>query len=61
MAQINRYQSGKEKAREEAKNWQMDVADKDLSWWDVAHFADYFEKLAKRYGLIREFRENCII
>lgn len=61
MAKVNNYQRGKENARTEAKNWQMDVADKDLSWWDVAHMGDYFEKLAKRFGLIREFRENGII
>lgn len=61
MAKVGYYQRGKEKAREEAINWQNDVADKDLSWWDVAHFGDYFEKLAKRFGLIREFRENGII
>lgn len=61
MAKVNRYQRGKEKAREEALNWQTDVAEKSLSWWDVAHMGYYFEKLAKRFGLIREFRENCII
>jgi hypothetical protein len=61
MAKVNSYQRGKENARNEAKKWQIDVADKDLSWWDVAHFSDYFEKIGKRFGLIREFRENGII
>ena len=61
MATVNSYQAGKEKAREAAKNYQYDIANLCLSWWDVAHMGDYFEKLAKRFGLVREFRENGII
>lgn len=61
MAKVGYYQRGKEKAREEAKKWQYDVSQKALAWWDVAHMGDYFEKLGRRFGLIREFRENGII
>lgn len=28
---------------------------------EAIEWQDYFYKKAKRYGLIREFRENCII
>ena len=61
MAKVGYYQRGKEKAREEAKNYQIDIQKMCLSWWDVAHMGDYFGKLAKRFGLIREFRKNAII
>ena len=61
MAKVSRYQAGKERAREEAKNYQNDINGMDLSWWDVAHMGEHFEKLGRRYGLMREFRENGII
>lgn len=61
MAKVGYYQRGKENARNEAINYQYDIQEKCLSWWDVAHMGEYFEKLAKRFGLIREFRENGII
>ena len=61
MANISRYQAGKERARQKAKDYQKEVCDLCLSWWDVAHMADYFERLAKRYGLLTEFKENGVI
>ena len=32
-----------------------------LSWGELAEIQAFFEKVGKRYGLIREFRENAII
>ena len=61
MAKVNSYQRGKEKARNEAIDWQNDFANKTLFWSDLADATAKFEKLAKRFGLIREFRENAII
>ena len=61
MAKVNSYQRGKENARNEAKNWQFDTMNKSLFWSDLAEAVAKFEKLAKRFGLIREFRENAII
>ena len=61
MANNNRYQRAKENARQTAKDWQYMLDKRSLSWWDVADWGDYFEKLARRYGLVREFRENGII
>ena len=61
MANINKYQVGKAKAREEAQKWQHDISQNALAWWDIAHMGDYFEELGRRFGLIREFRENGII
>lgn len=31
-----------------------------LSWGEVAMISDMFYKLGKRYGLLKEFKENCI-
>ena len=56
------YSEGKEKAREEAIEWQNTFSEgKTYYWSEMAEFSDHFSKLAKRYGLIREFRENGII
>ena len=55
------YSEGKERARNEAIEWQADFPNHNYYWSEIAEFTDYFSKLAKRYGLIREFRENGII
>lgn len=58
---MNKYQIAKEKAREKAIEWQLDFNNHNYSWGELAYYGAYFERLAKRYGLIKEFRENCII
>ncbi len=55
------YAEGKERARNEAIEWQADFPNHNYYWSEMAEFSDHFSKLAKRYGLIREFRENGII
>lgn len=55
------YQDRKAEAREEAKEWQITQATQQMSWGQVAEYSNHFEKLAKRYGLIKEFKENGII
>ena len=55
------YAERKEKARNEAIDWQNDFANHSYYWSEIAEFSAYFEKLGKRYGLLREFRENGII
>lgn len=55
------YQKRKAAAREEAIRWQADFPEQDISWGELASAGDYFTKLARRYGLVREFRENGII
>lgn len=57
---MTRYQKEKARARQTAIAWQHN-APENLSYGELAEAADYFTKLAKRYGLVREFRENCII
>lgn len=58
---MNDYQKQKEKARLKAVDWQLDFNNHNYSYGELAEFNDYFKKLAKRYGLIKEFKENCII
>lgn len=51
-----KQESVREKAIEYSHNWHGGTSYRELS--DI--YA-YFEKLAKRYGLVKEFRENGII
>jgi hypothetical protein len=55
------YAEKKEHARNKAIEWQSDFCNHNYSWGELAWFSDYFTKLGKRYGLIKEFRENAII
>jgi len=32
-----------------------------LSWGEYSIITDFFEEVGRRFGLLREFRENCII
>lgn len=57
---MNKYQERKEKVREEAIFWQLDFENHNYSWGDLAYWGEYFYKLGKRYGLLKEFRENGI-
>jgi hypothetical protein len=57
---MSKYQKAKEKARNEAIEWQLDFCNHNYSYGELFEFQNYFEKLGKRYGLLREFRENCI-
>lgn len=58
---MSTYQENKEKAREKAIEWQRDFENHNYSWGELAYYGVYFEKLAKRYGLVEEFKENGII
>jgi len=58
---MTKYQIKKEKARQEAIGWQLDFNNHNYSWEELSYYGEYFERLAKRYGLVKEFRENGII
>lgn len=58
---MNEYQKRKEAARQEAIDWQADFGNHNYSYGELAFYSDYFEKKAKRYGLLREFRMEGII
>ena len=54
------YASNKAVARQEAIDWQNDFDNHNYSYGELAEAAEHFEKLGKRYGLLKEFRENGI-
>ena len=58
---MNKYTKGKINARNKAIEWEMDFENHNYSYEELTRFGNYFEKLAKRYGLVGEFRENGII
>ena len=58
---ILNYREKKAKAREEAIRWQHEYSKHDYSYSELADCQAHFEKLGKRYGLTREFKENGII
>lgn len=58
---MSKYQMNKEEARNKAIEWQSHFSDESYSWGELLRFQEYFTKLGKRYGLLREFRENGII
>ena len=58
---MNKYTQLKERARDKAIEWQNDFNNHNYSYGELTHFQNYFSRLAKRYGLVREFRENGII
>ena len=56
----NDYNRLKEEARQEAIEWQLTFVDNPMSWDELAEAGERFYTLGKRYGLLKEFRENGI-
>ena len=54
---MTEYRKRKASARCKAIDWQAAAH----SWEELAEATAYFEKLGRRYGLLKEFRENGII
>ena len=54
------YQERKAKARQKAIDGQLASSENNYDMQDLANWGNYFEKLGKRYGLLKEFRENGI-
>ena len=54
------YETKKAVARQEAIDWQNDFDNHNYSYGELAEFGEHFEKLGRRYGLLKEFRENGI-
>lgn len=54
------YKQLKEHARNIAIDWQQINSKQNMSYAEIAAAGDYFQKLGKRFGLLREFRENAI-
>ena len=59
---VNNYQRNKERIRQKAIDFQNSFADgKQYYYSELSEIQAYFEKQGKKYGLIKEFKENCII
>lgn len=54
------YLYKKDALREFAKQYSNIRGELVQSWEDVAWFGNFFETYGRRYGLLREFRENGI-
>lgn len=57
---MNNYTKNKNRIREKAIEWQNGFQYHDYSCQELAEIGDYFYKNGKRYGLLKEFRENGI-
>ena len=57
---MSKYGIRKEKARQAAIDWQYWQSEQALSYGELAEWQTYFARLAKRYGLTKEFAENGI-
>ena len=58
---MNYYNKRKEKLRDEAIQWSYDTSEGTMSYYDLMVKQSYFYEQGKRYGLLREFRENGIL
>lgn len=55
------YKTRKDAARDAAIMAQQEAAEQSQNWEEVAETADRLERLARRFGLLQEFRENGLI
>lgn len=58
---IPKYIKTKEQARQYGIDYQNWASNQDLFYSEVIHFQNKLTTLAKKFGLVREFKENGII
>lgn len=51
----------KGEASQQAIEWQAYASKRNLSYGEIAEWQNAFEKLGRKFGLIKEFKENGII
>lgn len=61
MKKRKTYSENKARIIDFAIEWQREFPNMNHSWGEFACWTEYFTKQAKRYGLLKEFRENGII
>lgn len=54
------YQEKKNSLRDLAIEWQLNFASLSWSYLELSEIQNYFLENGKRYGLLQEFKENCI-
>lgn len=57
---MNTYNIKKDSIREQVIEWQNEFACHNYSYGELVEWQAYFGKMGKRYGLLKEFRENGI-
>jgi len=57
----NYYYVNKAQYKQEAIKWQVESGNKFYSYSELAVMYDYFYKVGKKYGLVKEFKENGIL
>lgn len=55
-----KYEIHKDRARDEAIEFSITSSAYDYSYGELLEKQQHFKKLAKRYGLTKEFKENGI-
>lgn len=55
------YQKKKTLARALARDWQQNLATLSHSWQWTVNWYFRWERIGKKYGLLKEFRENGIL
>jgi len=58
---IPKYIKTKEQARQYGIDYQKWASEKSLSYGEVSHFQNKLSTLAKKFSLVREFKENGLI
>ena len=56
-----KYERLKDEARQKAIQWQFETSGKNMSYGEFATAQEHLQRLARKYGLTKEFRENGII
>lgn len=57
---ISDYKRKQMLLRDKAMEWQHIMANNSFSWLEYSTVCAWFEDKAKKYGLLKEFQENCI-
>ena len=57
----NKYQENKNRARDLAVKWQAVASEGDRDTAYFIEWAERFERIGRKFGLLREFKENCIV
>lgn len=55
------YKEEKEKARQEAIDLQIELSDRCLSYGGLSIIYNFLQNIGRRYGLIKEFKENGLL
>ena len=57
---MKKYEYYKNKARLKAIEWQLEFDRHNYSYSELLEYQNYFKRIGKRYGLLKEFQENGI-